>query len=166
MEARGRAIKELRYVLACLAQIIANTLMGGLAFAVVGAICGAGAVIIVSLFDFGALGEGAFIGVPIGAIVGFTCGIAGIFIHLFCSLRAEPDDFWRPFLELTARVACGQFWGTLSACTAYLVFELIYSTIRGNGFSAGVSEDLLFFAFGAPLIMIFGAIIAAVLKRD
>ena len=149
-----------------LGRIVANTLAGALAFAVVGAFCGGGAVFIISLFESNALGEGAFAGIPIGAGVGFMCGIAGIFIHLFPAIYAEPGESWKPFLDLTARVAFGQFWGTLGACTAYFVFELIYSPMRGNGFSAGVSEDLLFFAFGAPLIMIFGAITAAVLKRD
>ena len=149
-----------------LSRVLANALAGGLAFALVGAFCGGGAVFIISLFESNALGEGAFAGIPIGAGVGFMCGIAGIFIYLFPAVYAEPGEFWEPFLDLTARVAFGQFWGTLGACTAYLAFELIYSPIRGNRFSAGVSEDLLLFAFGAPLIMIFGAITAAILKRD
>ena len=159
-------MNEFRFVLILLGRALASALAGGLAFAVVGAFCGGGAVFIVSLFEPDAWSEGAFIGIPIGAGVGFFCGIAGIFIHLFPAVYAEPGEFWKTFLDLTARVALGQLWGTLGACAAYLVFELICSQIRGNGFSDSVAEDMLFFAVGAPLFMIFGAIVAAVLKRE
>ena len=170
MEARRRdngAGGELMRLFAIwLGRVVANALAGGLAFAIVGAFCGGGAVFVLSLFEVGALGEGSFIGVPIGAIVGFVCGIAGLFIHLFSALKAEPGEFWQPFFDLTAPVSFGQFWGTVGACTAYLAFELLAALIRDTSFSAGVSEDMLLFAFGAPTIMICGAIAAAIFKRD
>ena len=149
-----------------LGRALANALAGGLAFALVGAFCGGGAVFTVALFEAGAPGQGSFIGVPIGVVVGAMCGVAGIFIHLFPALRAESGEFWQPFFDLTARVAFGQFWGTVSACTAYLTFEFIFSRIRGIPFSSGISEDMLIFAVIAPTLMICGAIASAIFKRD
>ena len=166
MEARGEPLNNTRIFAIWLGRVLANALVGGLAFAVVGAFCGGGAAFIVSLFEAGALSQGAFIGVPFGAIVGFVCGIAGIFIHLFPALKAEPGDFWEPFFDLTAPIAFGQFWGTVGACTAYLAFELIAAPIRGTSLSTGVSEDMLIFAFGASILMICGAIASAILRRD
>ena len=138
-----------------LGRVAANALAGGLAFAFVGAFCGGGAVFLISL-----LGAGAFGGILIGAIAGFTCGIAGIFIHLFPAMKAKPGDFWEPFFDLAAPIAFGQFWGTVVACAAYLAIELIASQF------GGFDENLPLFSVGAPILMIIGAIAAAVFKRD
>ncbi len=149
-----------------LIRVVANALAGGLAFAIVGAFCGGSAVFFIALFEYGGMGEGSFIGVPIGAIVGAVCGIAGIFIHLFPALRAESGEFWEPFFDLTARVSWGQMWGTIAACTAFIVIELVRSQFNNVGFSDNISEDFLIFAFAAPASMICGAIAGAIFKRD
>ena len=156
---------EFRYALACAAQIFINSLAGGLAFALVGGLCGAGAAFFVELLC-GGWGEGVFIGVPVGAFVGIACGVAGIFIHLFSAFGSEPDEFWRPWLDLTPRVARGQGWGTLSACAAFLVLVLMSSISSATSFVDSAKQSAILFAVGAPAFMVFGAIVAAVMGRD
>lgn len=152
----------MRSLMIWLGRALANALAGGLAFAAVGAFCGGAAVFFLSMVTGGGLIAGSLI----GAIVGAVCGIAGIFIHLLPALRAEQGDFWEPFFDLTARVSFGQFWGTIGACTAFIGFELAKSQFNNVGFSDNVSEDILIFAFAAPLLMICGATVSAIFKRD
>ncbi len=158
-------MNDFRAVMMWLGRMIANALMGGLAFAVVGAFCGGGAALFVELLC-GGWGEGVFPGVPVGAFVGVACGVVGIFIHLFSAIGAEPDEFWEPFFNLTARVSFGQLWGTVGACAAFLFLVWMRSLSTHSSFSANANEGALLFAVGAPALMIFGAIAAAVLKRD
>lgn len=154
-----------RLLMIWLGRALANALAGGLAFAVVGAFCGGIAALSIELLESG-LSERSFIGFPIGAIVGAFCGIAGIFIYIIPALRAEPGEFWEPFLDLKARVSWGQIWGTTAACTAFITSELVRSLFNQARFSDNIGEDMLLFAFSAPILMIFGAIASAIFKRD
>ena len=148
-----------------LGRVVANALAGGLAFAIVGLFCGA-----LSGFIFGVIFEGSLGGSLIiasyGILVGMACGVAGVLIHLAAALVAEPGEFWEPFFNLTASVSLGQMWGTIAAIAAFVAFELIDSQIHQASFSTTVGEDVIFFCFFAPALMICGAIAGAIWKRD
>ena len=155
-----------------LIRVLANALAGGLAFAVVGAFCGGGAVLfpalIICLLEHIGMGEGSILGVIIGASLGTICGIAVIFIHLFFALGAEPGEFWQPFVGLTARISWGQIGGTIAASAAFVAFELVRSQFNRVEFSNNIGKDCIpiLSTFFVPISMILGAIAAAILGRD
>ena len=158
-------MNEFRFVLSLLARALANALAGGLAFAIVGAFCGGGAafaLIFGSTFSFGAaLGLS-----PYGAVVGAMCGIVGVIIHFFVAVLARPGDFWEPLLESTKNIAFGQSWGTIAAVASFFVFESARSLLSGSNFARSFAGDMPAVFVAAPAMMVFGAIAAAVLKRD
>lgn len=145
----GAGGQLMRWFAIWLFRVIANALAGGLMFAFVGAFCG---LIVGFMTGLGYL----------GSIVGAACGVVGVFIYLIGAASAAPGNFWRPFLELTPRVAFGQMGGTIIAITSFFAYEFVVSRFRYADFLTIVGEDMIFFCLFAPALMICGAI----WKRD
>ena len=158
-------MNDTRNFMVWLGRVLANSLAGGLAFAIVGAFCGGLTGFVMGLISDGSLSGGFGIAFY-GALAGIACGFVGILVHLIAALTAPPDDFWQPFFDLTPRVAWGQLWGTVVAITAFYGFELVSSQIHRQNFVTTARGDGSFLILFAPAMMIFGAIAAAVLKRD
>lgn len=158
-------MNDSRSILIWLGRVLANALAGGLAFAFAGAFCGAMTGFLLGLSSHGSFGD-AFGTAYFGALVGVACGSIGFFIHLLPALFAPPDEFWKPFFDLTPRVAWGQFWGTLIAVTAFFAFERVDSIIHGVSFAKTFQEDGIYIVLFAPILMICGAIADAIFKRD
>ena len=94
------------------------------------------------------------------------CGIVGVAIHFCVAILARPGDFWEPFLESTKNIAFGQGWGTVAAVASFFVFELARSLWSGSDFSRNFADDMPAVFVAAPVTMIFGAVAAAIFKRD
>lgn len=101
-----------------------------------------------------------------GAIVDAACGIVGVFIPLIGAVAAAPGNFWRPLFYLAPHVAVGQMCGTLLAITSFFAYEFVDARFHHTDFSTIVREDMIFFCLFAPILMICGAIAAALSKRD
>ena len=153
-------------------RVLANAIIGGLLFAIVGALClGTGGFLLGTALDRAGLGnilifphfaaEGADSGVLMGAI----SGIVGCFIFGIAALRVSPN-FFTPLRNLWARVALGQFMGALSAGATFLLCEYINARVQGQRLSQNVLADLPLITYAAPILMICGAIAGALSKRD
>ena len=157
-------MNDFRSIVIWLGRVLANALAGGLAFAIVGAFCGAttGFVTEVAAKDL----EYAFAVAAYGAMVGAICGVVGVFIHFVAAATARPEKPWKRFVRLTARMTIGQLLGTLGIITAFFTFNLITSQMNNGSFSRAVNENWVFIMYSAPALMILGAIAAAILGRD
>lgn len=155
----------MRLFASVLGWALANAIVGGVAFAVVGAFCGALTGFSLDIASNGAL-NGAFDLAAYGAIVGVACGILSVPVHGFYALFAPPDEFLQPCFDLIPRLAFGQLWGTIIALTGFFALELVSSQTHTISFALKVREDGLLIILFAPALMILGAIAAAIFKRD
>ena len=153
----------MRLVASLLGWALVNAIVGGVAFAIVGSFCGA-----LTGFTLGLVSKGSFdsaFGIAAGgAIVGIACGILSVPAHGIYALFAPPDEFLQPCFDLIPRLAFGQLWGTVIAITGFFAFESVSS--NGVNFVKAVEKNSILMVLFAPSLMIFGAIAAAVLKRD
>ena len=144
-----------------LGRVLVNALSGGLAFAIVGAFCGGAMGLLLGLI----IGIGG-IGGTIGAAIGAATGVVGILIYAIAVMGEPPGDLFEPFFDITARIAFGQVWGTIAACSTFLAFELVRSLFTDAGFSNNVGDDAPLMMLVAPILMICGATISVIFKRD
>lgn len=153
-------MSNIRLFMIWLSRVVANAFAGGLAFAIVGAFCGGAMGLLLGLI----IGVGGA-----GAMIGAATGVVGILIYAIATMGEPPGDLFEPFFEITARIAFGQVWGTIAACSAFLAFELVRSMLNGIGFSQffnNVGDDIPLMMLIAPLLMIGGATISVIFKRD
>ena len=152
-------------------RVLANAVVGGFWFAFVGACCcgAAGAfltfLISVSVGEFG-------IGMAFGkltvvdATLGFASGIMGAFIFAIAAWRTTPGHLLSPFYELKLRVFLGQVLGTFLVCISFFSFVFIKMKLQNINLAYSTGYDGVYLLFGAPILMICGAIAAALTKRD
>ena len=153
-------------------RVAANALAGGFAFALVGAIClGFGGWILGAALDRAGLNnylnfhhyaaDGADAGVALGA----GSGIVGALIFGLAALQSAPRIF-APVRALFWRVALGQFLGVVGAATFFALYEYLNARWHGQRLASNVLQDVSLILWGAPVLMICGAIAAALTKRD
>lgn len=153
----------MRLVANVLGWALANAILGGVEFAIVGACCGAVTGFTLGLFFEGSL-DNAFGGAAVGSTIGAACGILSVPVRGFHALFAPPDEFLQPCFDLIPRLALGQVWGTIVALTGFFAFELVRS--NGVSFAEAVERDAMLMILFAPALMIIGAGMAAIFKRD
>ncbi len=153
-------------------RVLANALIGGLLFAIVGALClGAGGFLLGTALDRVGLGNilifphFAAEGAESGVLMGVISGIVGCFIFGIAALKISPT-FFMPLHDFWARVSLGQFLGALSAGATFLIYEYINARVQGQRLAQNVLADLPLITYSAPILMICGAIAAALTKRD
>ena len=150
-------------------RVVSHGILGGLLTAIVGAVCvgAAGAAIGAILdvasapaqWDGGFMMPGAFVGMSLGA----WSGILGAIIYGIGAAKAGPGRCIREFTALCARVSLGQFVGTLSALTCYLAFAFVVSQIKTQPFIGTVEDNAELIVWGAPALMMCGALAGALL---
>ena len=152
-------------------RVLVNAFVGGVATAIVGALCG-GAVgslvtFVVSLLT-GEFGVGMIYGklTIFGATLGLVSGIVGPFIFAVAAWRVVPSRFLMPFHKLKWRVFTGQALATLLACASFAVFGILKSNLQNMAFADQIKNEGHFLLVGAPFLMICGAIFGALTKRD
>ena len=146
---------------------IANAVVGGFWFAFVGACCGGfGGATMEVLFDISSGGNLVGLVIIFGIGYGFASGVMGAFIYAVAAARSQPGQLCQPFHDLQRAVTMGQCVGELGACTSFLAFELLKAEAQNIPFGVGISRDIGYFFFGAPALMICGAIAGALFKRD
>ena len=102
---------------------------------------------------------GAFVGMSLGA----WSGILGVIIFGVSAAKAGPGRCIREFTALCARVSLGQFAGTLAALTCYLAMALVISQIKTQPFIGTVEDNADWIVWGAPALMMCGALAGALL---
>ena len=162
---------DARWMKVLAVRVVVNAVMGGLWFALIGALCiGLTLGLIGTVADysgaFGANAESGFTGAIIGAKIGASSGIAGIVLFAIAAIRAMPGQLLEPFDVLFGRVICGQALGTIGALTSFVAFELAKTSINHRGFTLNSFDDSKWIIYGAPTLMICGAIAGALSKRD
>lgn len=162
-------MKEHRWITKLAARVILNGLAGGALFAVVGAFCiGLAGGIVGTVLDYFSVAGGgnAFIGAYIGFGLGALSGVCGVIIFGIAAFKIPSHRGLAPLRFLAARVIVGQVVGTIGAVTFFLFVETAKTRALGQPLSQGISEDLLWILFGAPILMICGAIAGALSQRE
>ena len=154
-------------------RVLANALIGGIAVAFVGAFCvGLAGGFVGTALDYGgflgAQGETGFgfLGAFAGAEMGALSGIIGAVLFALATVRATPGQILAPLKALIGRVTLGQIFGTSGAFTSFMAFELVKTLINHQGLASNIFDDLVWILYGAPILMICGAIAGALSKRD
>ena len=152
-------------------RIGANIVVGAIVTAIVGALCvaTAGALFGWMLdirstppsWDSGFLFPGAWL----GAYLGSFSGIVGALAAAVAALGGKPDDSVGPPRALLRNLAMGQLFGTLGAVSSYLLFAFGVAQWNGDPFIGTVEDNLELIIWGAPALMISGAILGALWKR-
>ena len=162
---------DARWMRILASRVLANVIIGGLAFAFVGALCGGAAGSFLTFIVSIAVGEFG-IGMAFGqltmfdAVLGFASGIVGAFIFGVAAWRAKPSQLLTPFYELRRRVFLGQMTGTLLACVSFFSFVVIKMNLQNITLGDSIGYDGIYLLLGAPILMICGAIAGALTKRD
>ena len=164
---------DARWMTKLAGRVLANAIIGGMAFALVGAFCvGLSGGFVGTALDYGGLlgaqGENGF-GFPCafaGAETGALSGIIGAVLFAIATIRAMPGRILAPLNALIGHITWGQIFGTASAFTSFMAFELVKTLINHQGLAPNIFDDLVWILYGAPLLMICGAIAAALTKRD
>ena len=148
-------------------QVLANACGGGLILALVGVICCgmAGALtdwIFDNAFSWTSLTpETRHIyrdaGARIGALAGFVTGAL-----LFGRLASKGEQIQVRFVN----VVVGQVAGVAAFSLIFYAFEVIKSWLLGKELILGLDSDATWLLYGAPALMICGAIAGALSKRN
>ena len=159
-----------RWMARVAARVLANALAGGVLFALLGALCiGSGGWLTGAIIDFsGVTGEGpvyARQGAQMGVYLGVVSGVVGVLVFGIAALKAAPGELFAPLRALGGRVALGQVLGTLGAATFFFLFEAVQSHLQSQPFGFKVFGGAILIMFGAPVLMICGAIAGALSKR-
>ena len=73
---------------------------------------------------------------------------------------------FKPFCRIARSVFYGQFVGAIAFTSSFYLFEFARSLLTTRLLASLLLEDLIFAYVGAPILMICGAIAAALTKRD
>ena len=162
--------RENRWAAKWVARVGWNALAGGALVGIVGAFCiGAAGALVGAVYarHMGATFlDGARVGGYVGVILGAMCGVIGVLIFGVAAFRSAPGRLFAPFLQLRGRVALGQFLGTVDALSFFFAVEWAKSQLQNQSFGQGIAEDLKWIQWGAPALMVCGAIAGALSKRD
>ena len=153
-------------------RVLAGAFLGGLFVAIVGAlsVATAGALFgwMLDLRSTPPGGESGFLwpGAWLGAYLGSFGGFVGLFAGAVAALGGKPDTSVLPPRDLLRNIALGQLAGTLGAVSSYLIFALAVAQFNGEPFVGTVEDHLELIIYGAPILMICGAIAGALWKRE
>ncbi len=139
-------------------RVAIHVIVGATVTAIVGALCvgAAGAATVCLLIGECILPN---LGGIIGLVFGSFGGVAGALIFGIAGATAPPSRFLLPRRALLARVCGGQIGGTLLACSAYATLNIIQ-----RHFGLNPTGDVDGVMFGAPALMICGAIAGALFR--
>lgn len=162
-----------RWVGRLLARTLLHALGGGVFAALVGALCIALAGALTgAVIDIGGTpyrwGESL---IPIGfcfglALGGAGGGIVGVILHALQGLFSAPDLRLLPTRAFLCRVSLGQIGATIGACASFFGFEILFSLTQSLPFPACVDRHLVWIMFGAPALMMCGAIAGALWRGE
>lgn len=110
----------------------------------------------------GFLFPGAWLGATLGSYSGFVGALAGA----VAAFDGKPESSIMPPRALLRNIVLGQLFGTLSAVSSYLLFALAIAHLNGDPFVGTVEDNLELAIYGVPVLMICGAIVGALCKRD
>lgn len=152
-----------------LGRVLANALAGGLAFAVVAALCLGFCGGVTGWF----LGESAEVklivakfGVNAGVVIGGFSGVFGLIIFAIVAAKSKSEQFFGPLQNFLGCVTSGQVIGIVTAVAITLVFQLANAYLYHRALSAGIYSNAFLILLGTTALMIGGAIAAAIFKRD
>ena len=159
--------KDSRWVALLIGRVISYALLGGLGAALVGAICIGAAGASIGAIDSS---PGTFSGrelVWIGFVFGVSLGgsgggIAGVLIFAIQGFRSASRRSFLPPRSLLRSIALGQIVATLGVCSSFFALELVLSQINNQPFYQAVGQHLIWIMFGAPAVMVCGAIAGAI----
>ena len=153
-------------------RVLISAFLGGLFTALIGAlsVATAGALFgwILDLrstppvWDSGFLFPGAWI----GAYLGSYSGIVGFIAAAVAALASKPETSIVPARVLRRNLALGQLLGTFGAVSSYLLFAFAVAQFNGDSFVGTVENHLDVALYGVPALMICGAIMGALWKRE
>ena len=151
-------------------RVAVHVIAGALATALVGALCvgAAGAVTgwILDLRSTPATWDDGF--TLVGALLGLTwgaySGVVGAIICGWAGLTAPPSRSLWPARALLRHPILGQVAGTGLASATFFAWELVQAQLTGPAFGRGVERDVGWILFGAPALMLCGAIAGALIR--
>ncbi len=154
-----------RWIGRILARTLLHALGGGVLAALVGALCTAlagaltGAIVDIGgtphRWDQGLIPIGTYFGVVLGGAGG---AIVGVVIYAFQGLLRAPDRRLLPTKAALRQVSLGQIGATIGVCAAFFCFEMLFSLSQNQSFSRCVDRHLFWIMFGAPALMMCGAV--------
>ena len=160
-----------RWQFVLVGRVLANALFGGVLAATVGTI-GLGASgasqdwLGNSVFPFPANSPGRYDLFNVSVLFGISVGlILGALIFGIAAGKSAPGRLFAPLKELAWRVSLGQLVGIAGAASSFYAFEAVKATLNNESFAYSASLDMAGLLFGAPVLMICGAIAGALSKR-
>lgn len=153
-----------------LRRIVSHFVLGALCAAIVGALCigTAGGLCgwILDLRSQPASWDDGFtvVGALLGATLGSYSGVVGAFFGLWSGIAAPPSRSVLPPRALLQSLALGQIAGTLVACSTFFLWEVFQAQNTGLSFGRTVEQDIVLILWGAPALMICGAIVGALFR--
>lgn len=159
---------------ALLKSVVLNSFAGALLAAIVGAFCGLAVTQIIVWLDEGAsvalkmptdLNLGLIIRSSMIGGFALLAGLLSALIFIVVTVRAQPGQTFAPLQSLVGRVLLGQIVGTIGFCSLFLSVEFARSIGANPPFYTLAMDDLLWLLFGAPVLMLCGAIAGALSKR-
>ena len=145
-------------------------------------IVGAGATAFVGAFCIGALGAGCgyvldlgslpaswddgftLVGASLGASLGAWAGVVGALVCGRAGVVAPASRHILPPRALLQPVVLGQIAGTLVAGATFFLWEVLQAQNTGLSFGRTVEQDLHLIVWGAPALMLCGAVAGALVR--
>lgn len=154
-------------------RVLVSALIGGFFTAIVGALCGAtaGALFgwILDIRSTPPSWDGEFLlpGAWLVAYLGSFSGFVGLFAGAVAAFDGKPASSIVP-RALLRNLALGQLFGTGGAVSSYLLFAVAVAVAQfsGDPFVGIVEDNLELVIWGAPILMICGAVAGAIFRRD
>ena len=152
-------------------RLSAHLVCGALVSAIVGALCiGAMGALLGWIMDIDSTPPSwdsgyLFPGAWLGAYLGCFGGIIGAVAAGAVAFDERARHSWAPLRATLMRVALGQIAGTIGALSCYFLLVMVLVFRRAQPFVGTVEDNLDLMIWGAPMLMICGAIAGTISRR-
>ncbi|HEX9998199.1 MAG TPA: hypothetical protein VGB45_13750 [Abditibacterium sp.] len=158
--------KDSRWIAFLVWRVASYALLGGFCTALFGAICigiaGAATGVVIDNWRLLSYSQSSLLGLIVGLVLGGGgAAIAGFLIFGVTGFRSAQRPSFLPPHSLLRSVALGQILSTFAVCSSFSALELTISLVKNRPFHELVNEHLFWIMFGAPAVMVCGAIAGA-----